>query len=135
VSVIEAEHRDEMRDLLEGLERCSAHTLSGRTQRNKIGELRLQSDQFLVKPVVLAIANYRRSFVVIEAVVLPDFVSQLLETLCSLRFVFGHETRYKRAKARQSPAFYSSVRAGSRWIGARRSVCNNGGVALPRAPI
>jgi hypothetical protein len=34
--------------------------------------------------------------------VLPDLVSQLLETLCSLRFVFGHETRYKRAKARQS---------------------------------
>ena len=73
-----------MRDLLEGLERCSAHTLSGGVQRNKIRELRLQSDQFLVKPVVLAIANYRRSFVVIEAVVLPNLVSQLLETLCSL---------------------------------------------------
>src|SRR5437879_13291733 len=106
-----------MRDLLEGLERFSAHTLSGGVRRNKIRELRLQSDQFLVKPVVLAIANYRRSFVVIEAVVLPDLVSQLLETLCSLRFVFGHETRYKRAKARQSHGGNASGREGHDSLG------------------
>ena len=102
-----------MRDLLESLKRRPAHTLSGGVQCNKIRELRLQSDQFLVKPVVLAIANYRRSFVVIEAVVLPNIVSQLLETLCGLRFVFGHETRYKRAKSRQSQGGHASGRAGS----------------------
>src|SRR6266487_4555620 len=101
-----------MRNLFECFERCSAHTLSGGIQRNKIRESRLQSDQFLVKPVVLAIADYRRGFVIIETVVLPDLVSQLLETLCSLRFVFSHETRYKRAKARQSHGDNASGRAG-----------------------
>ena len=101
VGVVEAEHRDEMRHLLKRFKRFSADTLSGRIRRDQIGKLRLQIDEFLVEAVVFAVADDWRSFFVVEPVVLADFVSQLLDSLCRLRFVLGHETRYKRANPRQ----------------------------------
>jgi len=79
-----------MRDLLERLQRFSANTLSGGVRPDKIRELRLEIDEFLVKPVVFAIADYRRSFVVVETVVPADLMSKLLDTLCGLLLVDCH---------------------------------------------
>ena len=90
-----------MLDLSESFQWLAAHTLSRRIGGNEIGELRLQIDQLLVQAVVFAVADYRRGFLVIEAVVLANLVPQLCGTLRGLLFVRGHAARYKRADDRQ----------------------------------
>ena len=65
-----------MRDLFKCFQRFSADALRGRIWRDKIGKLRFEIDEFLVKPVVFAIANDRRSFLVVKPVVFPDFVPE-----------------------------------------------------------
>jgi hypothetical protein len=87
-----------MRDLLERLQWFSAHALTGGVRRYKIRELSLQIEQLPVKPIVFAIADYWGSFIVIETVVLPDLISQLLETLCSWLLVHCHFARYEQTK-------------------------------------
>ena len=90
-----------MRHLFERFERLSTDTLSGRLGRDEIGKLRLEIDEFFIEAVVFAVANDWRSFFIIEPVMLADFVSQLLHSICRPRFVFRHETRYKQANPRQ----------------------------------
>src|SRR5437867_9702929 len=101
ISIAEAQHRRAVLDLRERFERFSTNALGGRIWRDEIWELRLQIDQLLVEPVVFAVADYRRGFLVVEPVVFADFFPQLLDTLRGLRLVVSHETRYKRAKTRQ----------------------------------
>ena len=101
VGVVEAEHGREVLDLRERLEWFSADALSRRIRNEKIRKLRLQIDKFPVEAVVFAVTDDRLGLFIIKPVVLPNFIAQLLESFCSLRFVFGHETRYKRAKSRQ----------------------------------
>src|SRR5215469_15571387 len=90
-----------MRHLLERFERLSANTLSGRINRGEIRKLRLKVDEFPVKTVILAVTNDWRSFLVIEPVMFTDFVSQLLHSLCGLRFLSGHKARYDLINPRQ----------------------------------
>jgi hypothetical protein len=76
-----------MLDLCECLERFSAYVLRRRIWRNEIRELRFKIDKFPVEPVVFAVADDGRGFLVIEPVVLLDLLPQFPNTLCSLLLV------------------------------------------------
>ena len=91
-----------MRDLGKGLDRLAAHALCRRIARDELRKLRLKINKFPIEPVVFAVADYRRGFLVIEPVVLFDFAAQLGDSFCRLRFFPTHAARYKRAKHRQS---------------------------------
>ena len=101
VSVVEAKHRNEVRDLLERLERFPADPLGGRIWRDEIRELRLQIDQLFVEAIIVPVADYRGGFFVIEPIVFADFISQLLDSLRGFLLVHDYPARYERAKSRQ----------------------------------
>ena len=98
VCVVQAEHRNQMGDLFKCFQRFSADALCGRIRRDKIGKLRFEIDEFLVEPVVFAISNYGRSFFVVEVIVFPDFVPELLDPLCGFFLVHGHSQSYRQTK-------------------------------------
>ena len=79
-----------MRDLREGLQRFAPDLLRRRIGRHELQERRLQSDKFLVEPIVFSIADCRRGFLVIAAVVFFDFAAQLGDTFCRLPFIHSH---------------------------------------------
>jgi hypothetical protein len=64
-------------DLRKRLERFSAHALSWRIGREEIRKLCFEINKLLVEPVVLAIADDGCSVLVIQLVVLANFLSQL----------------------------------------------------------
>ena len=101
VSIVEAKHWNEVRDLPECLERFSTDTLGGRIWRDEIRELRLQIDQLFVEAIIVPVADYRGGFFVIEPIVFADFISQLLDSLRGFLLVHDYPARYERAKSRQ----------------------------------
>ena len=77
-------------NLRESLERLAADLLGRRIRRHQFRKFRLQIDQFFVKPVVFAIGDGWRGFLVIAAIVLLDLLSELCDSLRRLSLVFGH---------------------------------------------
>src|SRR4029450_7015874 len=68
ISVVETKHRNSMRDLSKCLERRAADALCRRVGRDQVRKFRFKIDKFFVKPVVVAIADYRGGLLVIEPV-------------------------------------------------------------------
>ena len=64
-----------MLDLRKRLKRLSTYALGGRIGREEIRKLRFEIDKLLVEPVVLAVADDGRGVLVIQPVVLADFLS------------------------------------------------------------
>ena len=79
-----------MRDWREGLQRFVPDLLRRRIGRRELRETRFKRDKFLVESIVFPIADCRRGFLVIVAVVLFDFAAQLGDTFCRLRFIHSH---------------------------------------------
>ena len=77
IGVVETKHRRAVLDLRKRLERFSADALSWRIGREEIRKLRFEINKLLVEPVVLAVADDRCGVLVIQPVVLADFLSQL----------------------------------------------------------
>src|SRR4029434_2701409 len=90
-----------MLNLCECLERFSAHPLRRRIRRNEIRELRFKIDKFPVEPVVFAVADNGRGFLVAQVVGLWNLFSQLTDALCSFLLLHCHSARYKRVKTQQ----------------------------------
>src|SRR5207247_5862078 len=109
-----------MRDLLESFERFCVHTLGGCIRGNEIGELRVEIDKLLVQSVVFSIADYRRGFLVIKPVVLPDFLPQLLDALGGFLLFHEYPARYERAKSRQR---WAARRPGQSFKLPQKQVC------------
>ena len=80
-----------MLNLRESLERFAADALGWRIGRDEVGKFRFKIDQLLVKPVIFAVADGWRGFLVITPVVFADHPPQLGDSLCRLSLVFGHE--------------------------------------------
>ena len=66
-----------MLDLCKRFQRFSADVLSWRIGREEIRKLHFEFNKLLVEPVILAVADDRRGVLVIQPVVLADFLSQL----------------------------------------------------------
>jgi hypothetical protein len=77
-------------DLRKRFQRFSANALSWRIRREEIRKLRFEINKLLVEPVVVAVADDRRGVLVIEPVMLADFLSQLRDVLLG----FGSVHRY-----------------------------------------
>ena len=88
ISVVETEHRQAMLDLSEGFEGLATDALGWRIGCDKLRKSGFKIEKFPVEPVVFTVANYRRGFFIIMAVVLFDFATQLFDSLArrSLRF-------------------------------------------------
>ena len=66
-----------MLDLCKRFQRFSADVLSWRIGREEIRKLRFKINEVFVKPVVFPVADDGRRILVIQPVVLADFLSQL----------------------------------------------------------
>src|SRR4029077_5837325 len=94
ISVVETEHRRAVLDLRKRLERFSADALSWRIGREETRKLRFEINKLLVEPVVLAVADDKSGVLVIQPVVLADFLSQLRDVFLGFGSVHRsfHET-------------------------------------------
>src|SRR4029077_12263846 len=90
-----------MLDLRKRLERFSADALRWRIGRDEIRKLRFEINKLLVEPVILAVADDGRGVLVIQSVVLADFLSQLRDVFLGFGSVHRCCPRYDRGKARQ----------------------------------
>ena len=92
IGIIEAKHRRAVLDLRKCFKRLSTYALRWRIGREEVGKLRFVINELLVEPVVLAVTDDGRGILVIQPVVLANFLSQLSDVF--LGFDSIHRVEY-----------------------------------------
>ena len=81
VGVVEAEHRREVLDGLEALDRTAGHALRRRIGGDEIGMLGLEPLELVQQPIELLVGDLRVVVDVVALFVMPDRVTQLADAL------------------------------------------------------
>jgi len=84
VSVIEAQHGDDMLNGFEGLERLTTDALGRRIRRDKVGKVFLQGEELMIESVVSLVANGGLGKNVVLVVILANLFNQLRVTIFGL---------------------------------------------------
>ena len=100
VGVVEAEHRDTVRDGLKSRKRRPTDATARRVLGNQVRMGALQLDQLGHQPVVFGVADYRGGFDVVGVIVTIEFFFQLAHARGDLRgfHVAGGATRRRPAR-------------------------------------